>query len=588
MIKNNKPARTVWKRTPLALAVAIAVGSPVVQAQTSEHYPATAPGLQKNLVYGDIVTGNELVVIDAKVENLPSLLKAMPAAASWHVLDGSRDGVTQLTEIVARSSRVKAIHLISHGEDGVLRLGSSVLHQNNINKYAPLLQTLASSTVPGADLLIYGCDVAKTETGERFVNMLRKATGLDIAASDDTTGKDDWVLEIARGEITTPAIHPEGYGATLDILAGDGSGGGGSGGYYGANGGAGGGDNDTVTGTTKNDVIFGDGSGGGASGWTNGYYGGAGGGGDDVLLGGAGDDILFGDGFDGFSSGVYSEDGADGGFGGGGGGASYNGGTQGQGGLLAGNGGYGDVFLGYSGGDGIGSTGGAGATGYINGYGYGGGGGGWSDGSGAGNGADAPTSDYYGIDGTPGSTTQLSYTDTGVAGSVREVVKSLVDAGYFSGLPGGAGADTLNGGPGSDDLFGMGGADIFEFEATDAPAVNSDIDTIHDFVPGTDVIHLFANGMSIGAAARDALLLSQTATPGAADRTLLYTVGTDSVSIVVKGIGMDLTATDVPADFGSKGSGGGGGGGGGAVSLPTLLASLGMWFLGVFRRKFRS
>lgn len=534
-------------RTSLALAVAIALGSPVLQAQS--HTPSLLPahGIEQ---MSNQLSGKDLVIIDGKVEDIASLLKAVPQGVEWIVLDSSRDGMVQLAEIASRHQNIRALHLLSHGEDGLLKLGNSELNQQTLINYSNELNALTASMAPGADLLLYGCEVAKTAKGKQFIKQLRAATGLDIAASNDVSRDGEWELEIVQGNINTRSLAPEGYSASLDIIAGDGSGGGASGSFIGTHGGNGGGDNDSITGTAYADVLFGDGSGGGASAWNDSasiqIFGGLGGSGNDILNGGAGDDILFGDGFDGGNAGG-SYNGSAGGYGGGGGGGSYNGGVGGIGGLFAGNGGDATTVPGGDGGNGTGSTGGAGKTGAIYGYGYGGGGGGWSDGSGAGNGATADVS-QYGITGVSGSDTPLTFVEDGGIGSYREAVKTKVDAGYFTGLLSGAGSDTLDGGPGSDDLFGLGGADVFQFEVTDAAAINNDTDTIHDFAVGTDRIHILNNGVLIDAAMRNALLITQTANPTAMDRTLVYTEGSDSVTIVVLGVGNDLLASDVPTN----------------------------------------
>ncbi|MCW8924280.1 MAG: DUF4347 domain-containing protein, partial [Gammaproteobacteria bacterium] len=295
-----------WKRAPLALAVAMALGNTALQAQT--HIPSdfTSPGIEQTARQ---TGGLELVIIDGKVKDMTTLIKALPYGAEWLVLDNERDGIIQLAEIVSRHQNIQALHLLSHGEDGLLKLGNSELNQESLTRYRNQLNTLAVSMAPGADLLLYGCEVAKTAKGEQFIRALKAATGLDVVASNDITRDGDWELEVATGAIDTATMRPEGYRASLDIIAGDGSGGGASGSYYGANGGAGGGDNDTLNGTANPDVMFGDGSGGGGSAYhgpgLNGY-GGAGGAGADTLHGGAGDDILFGDGFDGFNGGNFA------------------------------------------------------------------------------------------------------------------------------------------------------------------------------------------------------------------------------------------------------------------------------------------
>jgi hypothetical protein len=58
---------------------------------------------------------------------------------------------------------------------------------------------------PHADVLLYGCEIAKGEAGVEFVRSLAVLTGLDVAASDNLTGSwrkgGDWLLEIKSGRI---------------------------------------------------------------------------------------------------------------------------------------------------------------------------------------------------------------------------------------------------------------------------------------------------------------------------------------------------------------------------------------------------
>ena len=59
--------------------------------------------------------------------------------------------------------------------------------------------------MPGADLLLFGCNVAETEAGKDFVEQLGRITGVDVAASNDLTGSrnkgGDAELEVTTGTI---------------------------------------------------------------------------------------------------------------------------------------------------------------------------------------------------------------------------------------------------------------------------------------------------------------------------------------------------------------------------------------------------
>ena len=60
------------------------------------------------------------------------------------------------------------------------------------------------------DILIYGCNVAKGETGADFIGKLAQSTRADVAASDDFTGSSakggDWTLEYTDGTVNTQAL----------------------------------------------------------------------------------------------------------------------------------------------------------------------------------------------------------------------------------------------------------------------------------------------------------------------------------------------------------------------------------------------
>ena len=64
-----------------------------------------------------------------------------------------------------------------------------------------------------ADILIYGCNLAASESGEMLVESLASLTGADVAASDDLTGHEslggDWELEYRAGEIDAEVVVNE-------------------------------------------------------------------------------------------------------------------------------------------------------------------------------------------------------------------------------------------------------------------------------------------------------------------------------------------------------------------------------------------
>ena len=78
-------------------------------------------------------------------------------------LDKTRDGIEQITERLAIAQNIAAIHIISHGSPGALHLGANTLNSSNIESFGPQLKQWRKALIPGADILLYGCNVAADE-----------------------------------------------------------------------------------------------------------------------------------------------------------------------------------------------------------------------------------------------------------------------------------------------------------------------------------------------------------------------------------------------------------------------------------------
>jgi hypothetical protein len=127
------------------------------------------------------------------------------------LLDANRDGLEQISEALSSRDGLDAVHIVSHGSDGVLALGASTLTLDTMLVNADQVASWSDSLTASADLLIYGCDLAATADGENFVATLAGLTGADVAASDDLTGHatlgGNWQLEFQLGVIETATIN---------------------------------------------------------------------------------------------------------------------------------------------------------------------------------------------------------------------------------------------------------------------------------------------------------------------------------------------------------------------------------------------
>ncbi len=175
----------------------------------------------------------ELVFVDAGIEDLNQLLKDLwanddPTREIEVVLISSgSDGLQTITSTLAARSGLDAIHIVSHGSDGQVQLGNTALTSENFGLYQEQIAAWGNSLNTGAELLLYGCDLAGTATGRDLINAIGAACNCDVAASNDLTGAaelgGDWDLEYSTGEIETSIAFSSAlqvsWQGTLDITS---------------------------------------------------------------------------------------------------------------------------------------------------------------------------------------------------------------------------------------------------------------------------------------------------------------------------------------------------------------------------------
>lgn len=172
---------------------------------------------------------SSLVVIDASVVDPAILLSSVCSDAKVFILDRDRDGVEQISQALATVGAVDNLHILAHGSDGMLQLGATYLSWQTLDRYADHLRSWAAALRQGAEILLYGCEVAAGAVGQWFVQQVKTLTGAEVAASTNLTGSaalgGDWILEYATGAMHTPiAFSPAAIAAyphTLAVLVSD-------------------------------------------------------------------------------------------------------------------------------------------------------------------------------------------------------------------------------------------------------------------------------------------------------------------------------------------------------------------------------
>lgn len=175
----------------------------------------------------------EVVVVDKNVENWQQLVDDLwsdtQEGRELHVvlLSGGRDGVGQIGDALERYDDVDAVHIISHGTSGQVRLGSTTLSNESFASYAGEFARWGRALAADADVMFYGCDLAATADGRDLVSKIGTLCDCDVAASTDVTGHvsldGDWDLEFVDGQIETQLPVSQqfitGWFGTLDITS---------------------------------------------------------------------------------------------------------------------------------------------------------------------------------------------------------------------------------------------------------------------------------------------------------------------------------------------------------------------------------
>lgn len=213
-----------WRRAPVAVAVAavLSVSAPSMAAtQADSPMPLRTQAVQ-------LLASNSVYVIDAGVTEADAIRKQIPASATVIELSAFESGIEQISAALKGMSGVDAVHIVSHGGEGYLRLGSDVLSGDTLAWHSEQLKAWQASLSDKADLMLYGCDVAASAEGVALLDELKTLTGADVAASTNPTGNatkgGDWQLEHQRGAIESAGLNVPAFPGTLATITVDGSG----------------------------------------------------------------------------------------------------------------------------------------------------------------------------------------------------------------------------------------------------------------------------------------------------------------------------------------------------------------------------
>ena len=164
-----------------------------------------------------------IIFFDQGVVNYETLIADLPTDSVWFLLNSEQDGIEQMQAVLTDYSDLDAIHIISHGSEGSIVLGATVLNSENLVAYSESLAAIGTSLTATGDILLYGCDVAQGVSGQAFVESLAEITQADVAASSDLTGSAvlgaNWKLEQRTGSIEAASLSFAYQGVLVNELS---------------------------------------------------------------------------------------------------------------------------------------------------------------------------------------------------------------------------------------------------------------------------------------------------------------------------------------------------------------------------------
>ena len=140
-----------------------------------------------------------LMVIDTRVENYRQLATGVTPETKVALIDPNLDGIEQITKLLSNYP-TNSLHIVCHGDPGILYLGKTPISEQNLPKYTGYLQEWGI-----IDILLYSCNIASQS--DNLLQLLHKFTGANIAASKHQVGNPlkggTWDLESRIGSVAS-------------------------------------------------------------------------------------------------------------------------------------------------------------------------------------------------------------------------------------------------------------------------------------------------------------------------------------------------------------------------------------------------
>src|SRR4028118_1531997 len=105
----------------------------------------------------------QIIFVDSSVQDYQSLIQGIDPAQIV-ILNENSSAIDHITNALADQKDIEAVHIVSHGSGGSLKLGGDVLNENNLETFSNQLKQWGNALTANGAILLYGCNIAAGET----------------------------------------------------------------------------------------------------------------------------------------------------------------------------------------------------------------------------------------------------------------------------------------------------------------------------------------------------------------------------------------------------------------------------------------
>lgn len=157
-----------------------------------------------------ICQNRELVIIDPLVNNYQTIINQLSRQADVVVIPVAKNPLVFITDELAKRKDISAVHLFVMCKPGSIVFDQLAITETNMADCMSEFAKWFSYMNQNTEILIYGSELASSETGIGIIKAISKQTGAVVRASTDISGpvseNGNWELEYSTGKSKVEAI----------------------------------------------------------------------------------------------------------------------------------------------------------------------------------------------------------------------------------------------------------------------------------------------------------------------------------------------------------------------------------------------